>query len=84
MLPARTAKTLSANLVAKTLVAVYGVTALAADPIHIEWAVAHLLGNRDRHNLFDIVIALREVNRIRVRQGRMPAYPVYGSPLFGL
>lgn len=76
-----TARTLSANTVATTLIAVYGVTAIHADPIHIEWAAERVATER---GVDTAAAALREVNRIRVKLGRTPAYPRFGTVLFGV
>lgn len=81
MLTNTAAKKLSANPVAATLIEVYGVTAIYAEPINIEWAadrVTTALG------VERAAVALREVNRIRVSLGRSPAYPRFGTALFGV
>lgn len=72
---------LSKNSIAKTLTDVYGVTALAADPVHIEWAAERVLKTESKESTAK---ALRQVNRARERMGKMPMYPRYGTVLFGL
>ena len=81
MLTNTAAEKLSKNPVAVTLIEVYGVTAIHAEPISIEWAadrVTTALGVKRA------AAALRQLNRIRVSLGRSPAYPRFGTALFGV
>ncbi len=81
MLTNTAAKKLSANPVAVTLIEVYGVTAIHAEPISIEWAADRVV---TALGVERAAVALREVNRIRVSLGRSPAYPRFGTALFGV
>ena len=76
-----TRNTLAKNPIAQTLINVYGVTAMAADPLHIEWAAERVLASDGREVTGK---ALRQVNRARERMGKMPMYPTFHSPLFNL
>jgi hypothetical protein len=80
MISATTSRKLSANGIARTLVDVYGVTALYADPIHIEWAASRFA---ETSGVDAAAKALREINRIRETLGKQPSFPRYGTPLFG-
>ena len=75
------APNLSKNSIAKTLVDVYGVTALAADPVTVEWAAERVLKTESAESTAK---ALRQVNRARERMGKMPMYPRYGTALFAV
>jgi hypothetical protein len=81
MLTNTAAKKLSTNPVAVTLIEVYGVTAIHAEPISIEWAADRVMSALGAER---VAAALREVNRIRVSLGRSPAYPRFGTALFGV
>lgn len=75
----QTRTALDSNIVAQTLVNTYGVSGLAADPVHIEWAVDHALKT---HAPAAVKTALSRLNSKRVAMGKMPSYPRYGHPLF--
>lgn len=81
MLTNTAAKKLSTNPVAVTLIEVYGITAIHAEPISIEWAAERVTSALGAERA---AAALREVNRIRVSLGRSPAYPRFGTALFGV
>ena len=71
---------LSLNPIAKILATVYDMTALEADPIYIEWASRRLL---ETNSTAVVAKALRQINSLRARMGKQPAYPRFGTPLFG-
>ena len=71
---------LDSNIIVKTLESRYGVGALAADVITIEWAATHLLSTHSR----DVVkAAVKRLNAARYKMGHMEFFPSYGHPLFG-
>ena len=71
---------LDSNIIVKTLESRYGVGALAADVITIEWAATHLLSTHSR----DVVkAAVKRLNAARYKMGHMEVFPSYGHPLFG-
>lgn len=80
-MPANATPNLSKNSIAKTLVDVYGVSALAADPVIIEWAVERVLKTESKESTAK---ALRQVNRARERMGKIPTFPRYGTALFAV
>ena len=69
---------LDSNIVATTLVSVYGVSGLAADPLHVEWAADCALKT---HSVEAVKTALSRLNSARCRHGKIPAYPRFGSVL---
>ena len=62
------------------LISRYGVSLMSAPAIAILWAAEQLI---DSIGLEAAQKALTVANRRRERAGKMPAYPEYGTPLFG-
>lgn len=72
---------LDSNIVAQIIVSRYGTGPLAADVTVVEWATDHALKS---HAVAAVKTALSRLNNKRVAMGKMPAYPRYGTPLFGV